>query len=187
MKSTFHRWFGPSGSTIGLRVPQSFFGLAQLALLTDRGDGFPETAERRLRLRAVRYDFFDARPLATRSSGSADRSPARAYAAAGHRDAGGVHSTHFQPAEFRLPLVECGGAGPMTAAHLCRRYPRLLLLQYCDNLLFSEPASFHSRPTPLRRTLPKNGRISVKHVTADTHTFEQNLLGRTSLSETRPF
>ncbi|MGI9374913.1 MAG: hypothetical protein ACR2PC_02270, partial [Tsuneonella suprasediminis] len=43
--------------------------------------------------------------------------------------------------------------------------PSLLFLQNRDDLLFAEPASLHSNPTPLRRTLPKTGHISGEHVT----------------------
>ena len=74
-------------------------------------------------------------------------------------------NANFKPAERRLQLVERGRADPVTATHFRRRHPSLLLLQYRDDLLFAEPASFHFRPTPSRRTLPKTGHISGEHIT----------------------
>ena len=74
---------------------------------------------------------------------------------------------HSQPAECRPPFAERGRADRMTAAHLRRRRPSLLLLQNRDDLLFAEPASLQYPPTSLRRALPRTGHISGEHVKAN--------------------
>lgn len=124
------------------------------------GDGFP--------LGAGRYHFLVPDPSKPRcpasprpAASSAPSSPLRATAATAPQ----IHlGRRISTSTCRMSQSSLIPWRRQTSAVAI---PASCLIQDRDDLLFVEPASLHSSPTPWRRTLPAIGHISGEHVCID--------------------